>query len=470
MQRFTDLTFPRNRRAHAARSVLFTVGLFAVVLHFFLSPNVFDAMGLDFSTPGGNPLTKIHPANQILIIASLFVLFRSKYEFARLCHDWPGLMLFVIAIPLLGLYSIVWTGYSGSAVFIESFWAAGLLALVLEGGSDTHKRRLAVVLVALCVFNALVAIGENLTYTHLFPLAVSADHPLVEEEFRSHAFFSHPLTGSMVSVMVIYLVYAMRPRLWIAAPVYGLLLVGMLAYGGRTALAVLALVIVAATFINLIRGILVRHLEMDFILALVCGAILLPVAFAVLIDTTTIGDRIVNSFYFDDSARARTTQWTVLAHLTISNWLFGIPLADLQQLKYQIGLGAQDTDLENFWLLLFLNLGAIGFTAFLAVFATFLVHLARYSGRILGWVLVVSTIVIASGSNSLGVKTSDLLILTAFVVAMSGYPPKVPLPLVQPKRETTPLRQRAGALSSLVPARNSGFAAGMGGPRGLRRS
>jgi polysaccharide biosynthesis protein VpsF len=463
MRRFSDLAQPRGRRGQVAQGLLFGAGMFAIILHFFLSTNVFAAMGLDFSSPDGNPLTKLHPATYVLMFAALFALFRSKYEFARLCHDAPGLMLFVIAMPILGIYAIVWVGFSGSAVFIESFWSAGLLAIVMEGGSERNKRRLAVLLISLCVFNVLVGIGENLTYTHLFPMMVSVDVTMVEEEFRSHAFYSHPLTASLVTVMAIYLLYAMRPRFWIMAPVFLVLLVGLLSFGGRTALGVVSIVIIAATCINLVRGILTRHLELDFIFSMVCGVLVLPIALAVLFETTTIGDRIMTSFYFDDSARVRTTQWAVLNYLSISNWLFGISLVDLQQLKYQIGLGAKDTDIENFWLLMFLNLGSIGFAAFLAVFFSFLVHLARYAGRVVGWVLVVSMILIASSSNSLGVKTSDLLILVAFVIAVSGYPAVAALAVARPARTVNPLRRRAaGGLADIMPARMGALSVGSG--------
>ena len=101
--------------------------------------------------------------------------------------------------------------------------------------------------------------------------------------------------------------------------------------------------------------------------------------------------------------------------------MFGISHDRLLDLKYQIGLGGKETDIENFWLLLLLDLGVIGFTAFLAVFAAFLLHIARYSRDLNGWLLVISALIINSGSNSLGVKSVDLFMEVAFLVAISGY-------------------------------------------------
>jgi hypothetical protein len=68
-----------------------------------------------------------------------------------------------------------------------------------------------------------------------------------------------------------------------------------------------------------------------------------------------------------------------------------------------------------------LNLGSIGFAVFLFVFGTFLFYLGRYTNSMYGWLLIISALVIDSGSNSLGSKSSDLFFEVAFLVAISGY-------------------------------------------------
>jgi hypothetical protein len=129
----------------------------------------------------------------------------------------------------------------------------------------------------------------------------------------------------------------------------------------------------------------------------------------------------MDNLYYDDSAAVRTTQWEVLGYLDLRNWLFGISHVDLDILKYQIGLGGKDTDIENCWLLMFLNLGGVGFSVFLVVLGAFAVHLCRQTGSMFGWLMIVSSLIIDSTSNSLGVRTNDLLIQVAFAVAISGY-------------------------------------------------
>jgi hypothetical protein len=152
----------------------------------------------------------------------------------------------------------------------------------------------------------------------------------------------------------------------------------------------------------------------------VAAAIIVPLLILIIVTQTTIADRIIDTLYFDDSAQVRVTQWMVLDYLNLKNWLFGVPLADLEALKYQIGLDASE-DIENFWLLLCLNLGAIGFVVFVTIFGCFLLHIARSGGGLNGLLLMVSALIIDSSSNSLGTKSNDLFIEVAFLMAMSGF-------------------------------------------------
>jgi len=99
-----------------------------------------------------------------------------------------------------------------------------------------------------------------------------------------------------------------------------------------------------------------------------------------------------------------------------------VPPDRVNILKYQIGLGADTTDIENFWLLMFLNLGAIGFIVFLIALGLFLAHLGRTAAHPLGWMLLIGSILIDSTANSLGRKSADLFFMTACIIAMTGYP------------------------------------------------
>ncbi len=176
----------------------------------------------------------------------------------------------------------------------------------------------------------------------------------------------------------------------------------------------------------LVRGIVSRNLSLGFVGMIAAAALILPPMMLILITSTDIGARILTHLYVDDSARVRGIQWLVLNHLNLHDMLFGVPLERLNVLKYQLGLGAETTDIENFWLLMFLNLGIMGFVVFLIALALFIVHLGRTVRHPLGWMLLLGSIIVDSTSNSLGRKSVDLVFMVACLVAMTGYPLTAP--------------------------------------------
>jgi hypothetical protein len=419
----------------------------AIMLQLIFSANVLAVLGISV----GN----IHPATFILVICAVCSLAQGVVPLSRRFRETPSLMLFVLGIPLLTLYSIYFAGFNGSTVFIETFWSAGLLALVLEPTTAKQKRRLATILIALVLVNVLVGLQESLTHTELFPInyeGADASFPAATEivdDFRAHAFYSHPLSASLVTSMAFFLLYTMRLRLVLAAPIFCTMLVGLLAFGGRTALVVTSLVSVATALYLLLTGILKRNLSPGFALSILTAAVAVPIILVVIVTQTTIADRIVDTFYYDGSAEVRMTQWEIFNRISLSNWLFGISKQDLAVLKFQIGLGGRDTDIENFWILIFLDLGLIGFSVFMTIFLGFVVHMARRTGSMYGWLLVGSAMVIDSTSNSLGVWSNDLMLEVAFLIAMAGFRDFVPRRVMRMERLVSMVRQESFASNGL---------------------
>jgi hypothetical protein len=192
----------------------------------------------------------------------------------------------------------------------------------------------------------------------------------------------------------------------------------------------------------LLRGLVRRDLGMGFVGAVTAALVILPPLMVMLVTSTDIGERIITHMYYDDSAEVRNLQWLVLNHLNLNDVLFGVSPARLDVMKFQIGLGTATTDIENFWLLMFLNLGAIGFVVYLVAFGLFIAHLGRTVNHPLGWMLLVSTIIIASTSNSLGRKSSDLFFATSCLIAMTGYPKTASAPVKKPVSPDRPTGAR----------------------------
>ena len=339
-------------------SGIFVCSVLCILLQFFLTNNVVRVIA------GHDVNIRFHPANIIMMFCAFYALATGAVPFHQRCRESPGLILFVFAIPLFAVYTAFFNGISGAAFYFDSFWGAGLLAVALEGTTDRQKRLLAKILLALVLLNVVFGLFESLTQNNIFPFVANDDIKPAElqatADFRANAFYPHPLTASLITGMTFFLLYVMQLRFLVLAPAFLLILIGLLAFGGRTALFVtLGMSGLAAIWV-VMSGIVKRNLKLEVIGYIVVAVLVLPLVTAIIVTQTSIADRIVDTLYFDDSAQVRVFQWNILNYLSLKNWLFGVPLQELTALKYQIGLNEVE-DIENFWLLLFLNLGTVGF-------------------------------------------------------------------------------------------------------------
>jgi hypothetical protein len=426
----SDLRY-RSANARVRRGAFF-IALAAIILEFAISGNTLEVMGIDYVSTGGNPLVKFHPGTYLVMIAAFMVLFMQRPSgvgIVRVFRQTPALAGFIGLILFCAVYSILNVGISGAATYVESYLAAGLLAIAIEPATDRQKRLLAWWIVGFIVLSIVISIGETVTQTHLIPLKLgdTPDKPLPNDvdDFRGAGLFGHPLTASLMASMGLFMLLRMRMSGLLKGVLFTGFIIGLLSFGGRAALLVTCVMIVIATGVVLIRGMIRRDLSPGFVGAVAAAVIVLPPIVILLLTSTDIGSRIVTHMYMDDSVDVRNLQWLILNHLNTHDVLFGVPMQRLEILKYQIGLASETTDIENFWLLMFLNLGVIGFFVFLISLALLILHLGRTTAHPLGWMLLIAAIIIDSTSNSLGRKSVDLLFMVACMVAMTGFPRNV---------------------------------------------
>ncbi len=407
----------------------FPLAMASVVAHFLISGNLIYLLGIDYNTPGGNPLVKLHPGTFLALAGALLVLFSGRHAEAlrRLYSERTGLATFLTLLTICAVYSVVSVGVSGVAVYIESYLAPGLLLIALEAGTPRQRRLLGYVILSFALLNVAVSVYESLTQSHLIPMQIGdVDMEKLQrtqdsEDFRGAALYDHPLVGAMVTSTVIFLMLGMRLPPLMAAASFTILLVGLLSFGGRAAMGVTLILLIVGTTIALVKGFATRRLSGGFLAAVVGGLLLLPPLIVVLVSFTDIGSRIMTHLYYDDSIDVRNVQWEVLNHINLRDTLFGVSPDRLMSLKYEIGLDAATTDIENFWLLMFLNLGIIGFGVYLIGLFALLLHLGRTVNHPLGWIMLIASVIVSSTSNSLGRKTSDLVFLSASMIALSGF-------------------------------------------------
>ena len=160
-----------------------------------------------------------------------------------LFRDRPLLASSIMLIVACTAYSVWVWGISGAALYIETFLSAALAAVALETGTDKQLRRLAYLILALCLIAVCISLVEGRLEREFLPqapldltaeqLKAQREFGAQASEFRGPAFYAHPLTGALVSSMALFLVIGMRLRWWFAAFAFGWLVVGLMSFGGR---------------------------------------------------------------------------------------------------------------------------------------------------------------------------------------------------------------------------------------------
>jgi hypothetical protein len=229
----------------------------------------------------------------------------------------------------------------------------------------------------------------------------------------------HPLANAVVTGFGLFAFYGLRDtraRLalcWLAVA-------ALLSFGGRTALGLsLGLLGPLAAF-DALRAL--RRGELTFrvltggavVLVLLVGALLLAVAFG------GVGERILGRLAWDDSAEVREVSLTVYRFLRPGQILQGVSPAEIEALIRRLGLDYPNETIENFWIVLSLQVGVVLGAVFTAGFLAFLWRLGTIGGTpvrlaLLGFALTIST------SNSLSTKTSILSAVVAITYGCAAY-------------------------------------------------
>ncbi len=276
-------------------------------------------------------------------------------------------------------------------------------------------------MVPLVALNALIAVGETLLQAHLIPLALDGvsimDKP---GDFRGYALYDHPLTAAMITQMGLFLVLGMRLSRARTAVLLLVFLLGLVAFGGRTAMAVAGGSLALLGGAWLLREAAARRLDARMAALSAAAVAIVPLALWAVLTQTPIGVRLAGKLYFDESAEARNVQWHVLAIMDVKNLVLGTPIDVVDELCHQLGLNVPFSDIENFWLATFVTLGIVGFFYFLLGFLPFVLHLWRIA-PLHGRVLLATGLLVASTSNSLARKSNILVALTAAVLASTGF-------------------------------------------------
>lgn len=457
---------PRYRVLDTLAWRLLAAGLFVQVV---FSTHLLLHLGYPYEGPlaGAFPF-KIHPGTYLVVgslACSLAARGHPLRAFGVAAAREPALATaFVIMVACL-LWVLVRHGTSGAAFIVDTHWLPPLAALAVLHVDDRRRALLLKLLAVLIAANALLALGEYAAKQRLTPIFLQGPNGgfSQEDHFRSSALLGHPLENAMITMTLLPIGLLMPWRPLLRWGHLGLLLLSMLAFGGRASLFTALLMYGGWGAWWLARQALGGRFSY---LQLTGGSVLLLLALAGLagvVVVTGLGERIFESLYLDNSASIRLLVWSAYEHVDAADLLLGISAREIDLVGIKLGLDPDFEAIENGWIYLSLLLGLPVFALWCAGFVCLYGRLFREAPALLR-VALAAYLLSASTTNLYGAKSISQGLITAYVFAAAG--------MVRQQRRAAGLAQGGPAASRLKawnsPAGRSAAAAARPAPSPVR--
>jgi hypothetical protein len=379
----------------------------AVLLYCLVGTPLFEQMGVRYTSPENSLLERFHPGSYAVLLLLLTTAATSHGAGSLLRaarRAWPAAGLAAISL-LYALALKLIPGNAGLAYLIDTFTAPAVLALLLTRISPGKQALLFRIALACVTLNAVIAIGEGLVRSPLIGAPYGGDH------FRATALLGHPLNNALVTAPAVLLTVA-SPGGTVSRVLRILLLFGaLLAFGGRAALVLTLFMVFLGFEMEILRAAVSGQMHRRM---LIYGAlfVLAPVCLVLIRLTTSIGDRVVDLLYYDESANARFAVFEIFSDVPTEQLWFG---SNTQLIADLVARQADIVGIENYWIYLLLQFGIVMFVPFALVFLLFLRWLARGGGLYVG-LAVLDFLIISSGNNSLSSKTTALGVLVILAI------------------------------------------------------
>jgi hypothetical protein len=376
----------------------------AVLASLCISPMTLTAIGVNYDTEGGNPLLKLHPANWLFAMALLSNLL-SKPDPVRYVADlpraFPGALLFVVMAAFTVAFAAL-VQHAPVMPLIDTFFAATAMLVLYDGLDEATLARLRLLIHVILFVNACLGIIEFLTQSRLTPFVV-AGVPVLHD-YRSTALFGHPLVNAgTTAAYVLMLFFGGDPagRPFLKAALMSVQLLAMVAFGGRTAIVLLGVLLAIGSLPTIAGVINGRRFDQRVGLASALGA---PAILAAIVAAASNGlfANLIERFEHDrGSAQARIVLFDLFNSFSFEDLLLGPDPERLASLQSTLGI---EYGIENSWLGLMFQYGAI-ITAFFVLGLLALLGEFTRRTRPKSGLIVLYFLILVSSSASLSVKS-----------------------------------------------------------------
>jgi hypothetical protein len=392
----------RPRLRAAAR----TCALAAAIVAFVVSSMTLYSLGVLYDAPGGSALGKLHPATYLAVLALILEAAsrpRPLAYLAALPLRFPGAGLFVVNLALIIAYAALFA-HEPVTPLIDSFLVATIVLALYEDFSEAERLMLRRALHVVMLANASLGILEFAFHFRLTPY-FAGGRPILGD-YRSTALLGHPLlnagsTALYAAMLILGADRMLRAPLRLA--LLAIQLVALVAFGGRTSLA-LAGVFVAFAALRTV-GELAGGRRFDLRAAL--AATLVAPFGLVAVATAWSGGALaplIGRFTADrGSANTRFVIFDFFNVFSPEDILFGPDPEQLASLQNTFGV---EYGIENGWLGLVFQYGAL-MTAFFLVGLFALIGEFWRRAKSGAWAIVLLFLLQASSAASLSVKSFE---------------------------------------------------------------
>lgn len=380
--------------------------------------------GFNFENDTGNALTKIYPGVYFFILSLVTLLCSEATPISKMrdiAFNFRAYSFLLLFYVLIIFYIILRNGPSGIAPIINTHLPVPICAIIFSLASKRYTDFVIKAIIAAAVLNSLSGILESVFRFRIFPY----DERWVvlhEDHFRASAMMGHPLSNALFTTVMIPMTAGMRLPPAIKAIVLVILLLSLVAFGGRAGLGISLLSLIPLAFVALKNSRKTMTLQkvflIGFVIFIVPACIATGAYFAL---NSSMGERLqAHNSLDDESALNRLYSFKVLEIMDTSQLLFGVSLQESTRIIYRLGYGYPVSDIENPWLIMLMLLGGIQFLVWLSATLAFVLCMMKNASFEIK-LAIICYFVTASFANSFGRQESVYTLLVVAVICAKRF-------------------------------------------------
>jgi hypothetical protein len=389
-----------------------------------MSASLLLYMGIPYGEPGGNPLSKIHPATYIALVTFALNAIRRGNPLTYLgevAKRFPGIPYYLIIWICLISWVIVVQRTPITGI-VDTLLTPCLMFLLIADLTDDEHAFLALLVHVFMTLNASIGIIEVSTGWRLVP-SFEALGKEVTYDWRGTALLGHPLgNASLTGAYILVLAFGADWRIpdWLRPILILLQFCAMVAFGGRAAtVLVLAGILPALVW----RGCRILTGGSFDARAAAVLAVVLPIGIGLILLAVDAGvfDKFAERFADDGgSAQTRVAMMRIMYSFNFSDLLFG-PNPD--ELNTKMSVEGTPIAIESFVIGFFVQYGLGISIIFFAALAIFSYEFWRFGNAGIGTVYVIAYFyLVAAGSASLSTKSTIFMHFISVYMTVEARP------------------------------------------------